>query len=114
MTCYSPQLPNTTIDADKNSAGKQFRYYFEMDNIIINMTGEDPLDVFTIFADPIFKAFPGSKEKALKKADYLTINVSFFNVKTVILQTFLFIGTPLWFENAFATLLVRKFISFEV
>lgn len=73
MTCYSPQLPNTTLPPD-SSTGKEFRLAFQMDNIKINRTGEDPLDKFIIFPDPVFIPFPGNKEKALKKADYLTIN----------------------------------------
>ena len=76
MICYSPRLPNDTIPVG-SSAGRVFRYAFQMDNIIINRTAEDPLDTFTIFGDPVFKTFPGNKEMVHKqKAEYLTISVS--------------------------------------
>ena len=75
MTCYSPQIPNNTVPANTKT-GKQFRYAFQMDNIIINGSTLSPLEMFYIFPDPVFLDFPGNKEKSLQKTEYLTINVS--------------------------------------
>ena len=77
MICYSPRLPNDTIPAG-SKVGRVFRYAFKMDNIIINRTAEDPLDLFTVFGDPVFETFPGNKEMVHKKdKGYLTIKVCF-------------------------------------